>query len=99
MCLVFLVAFNVAVVSSALVWFRLFEKPNKTNYNQNHVTLLEHIKTKNSPGLLRDLSGGYEICFYCMGVCMVLGSVPLVVVIIKDTLALVDKKLTLDQVA
>lgn len=28
-------------------------------------------------GFLRDLSGGYEICFYCMGTCMVLGSVPL----------------------
>ncbi|XP_062561029.1 uncharacterized protein LOC134225183 [Armigeres subalbatus] len=50
-------------------------------------------------GLLRDLSGGYEICFYCMGVCMVLGSIPLIVVIIKDTLALVDKKLTMDRVA
>uniref|UniRef100_A0A1Q3FJN0 Putative monocarboxylate transporter n=2 Tax=Culex tarsalis TaxID=7177 RepID=A0A1Q3FJN0_CULTA len=43
-------------------------------------------------GLLRDLSGGYEICFYCMGVCMVLGSVPLVVVIIKDTLAVRDER-------
>ncbi|XP_053685742.1 uncharacterized protein LOC128735273 [Sabethes cyaneus] len=50
-------------------------------------------------GLLRDLSGGYEICFYCMGVCMVLGSVPLVVVIVKDTLALSDNKLTMDRVA
>ncbi|XP_055531944.1 uncharacterized protein LOC129722504 [Wyeomyia smithii] len=50
-------------------------------------------------GLLRDLSGGYEICFYCMGVCMVLGSVPLLVVIVKDTLALSDKKLTMDRVA
>lgn len=28
-------------------------------------------------GYLRDLSGGYEICFYCMGTCMVLGSLPL----------------------
>ncbi|XP_055620650.1 uncharacterized protein LOC129764973 [Toxorhynchites rutilus septentrionalis] len=50
-------------------------------------------------GLLRDLSGGYEICFYCMGVCMVLGSIPLLVVIVKDTLALSEKKLTLDRVA
>lgn len=30
-------------------------------------------------GFLRDLSGGYEICFYCMGTCMVLGSVPLLI--------------------
>lgn len=30
-------------------------------------------------GFLRDWSGGYEICFYCMGTCMVLGSVPLLV--------------------
>lgn len=30
-------------------------------------------------GFLRDLSGGYEICFYCMGACMVLGSVPLLI--------------------
>ncbi|KAH8280490.1 hypothetical protein KR018_008594 [Drosophila ironensis] len=30
-------------------------------------------------GLMRDLSGDYEICFYCMGSCMVLGCTPLVV--------------------
>lgn len=30
-------------------------------------------------GFLRDLSGSYEICFYCMGACMVLGSIPLLV--------------------
>lgn len=30
-------------------------------------------------GYMRDLTGGYEICFYCMGTCMVLGSVPLLV--------------------
>lgn len=30
-------------------------------------------------GFLKDLSGGYEICFYCMGTCMVLGSVPLLI--------------------
>lgn len=30
-------------------------------------------------GFMRDLTGGYEICFYCMGTCMVLGSVPLLV--------------------
>ncbi|KAH8401430.1 hypothetical protein KR009_005445, partial [Drosophila setifemur] len=30
-------------------------------------------------GLMRDLSGDYEICFYCMGSCMVLGTIPLVV--------------------
>lgn len=30
-------------------------------------------------GFLRDQSGGYEICFYCMGACMLLGSLPLIV--------------------
>ncbi|XP_067627643.1 monocarboxylate transporter 14 [Eurosta solidaginis] len=30
-------------------------------------------------GFLRDLSGSYDICFYCMGTCMVLGSIPLLV--------------------
>ncbi|XP_017011040.1 monocarboxylate transporter 9 [Drosophila takahashii] len=30
-------------------------------------------------GLMRDLSGDYEICFYCMGSCMVLGCTPMVV--------------------
>ncbi|EDX06669.1 GD10818 [Drosophila simulans] len=30
-------------------------------------------------GLMRDLSGDYEICFYCMGSCMVLGTTPLIV--------------------
>uniref|UniRef100_W8AK44 Monocarboxylate transporter 12 n=1 Tax=Ceratitis capitata TaxID=7213 RepID=W8AK44_CERCA len=30
-------------------------------------------------GFLRDLSGSYDICFYCMGACMVLGSIPLLV--------------------
>ncbi|XP_020800681.1 uncharacterized protein LOC110178009 [Drosophila serrata] len=30
-------------------------------------------------GLMRDLSGDYEICFYCMGSCMVLGCTPLIV--------------------
>lgn len=33
-------------------------------------------------GYLKDWTGGYEICFYCMGACMVLGSIPLVVVAI-----------------
>uniref|UniRef100_A0A182FKB7 Major facilitator superfamily (MFS) profile domain-containing protein n=1 Tax=Anopheles albimanus TaxID=7167 RepID=A0A182FKB7_ANOAL len=50
-------------------------------------------------GLLRDVSGGYEICFYCMGVCMVLGSVPLLVIIIRDSIALKDKRLQLDRIA
>lgn len=37
-------------------------------------------------GFLRDLSGGYEICFYCMGTCMVLGSVPLLISsVLQDT--------------
>lgn len=30
-------------------------------------------------GYMKDLSGGYEICFYCMGACMLLGSVPILV--------------------
>lgn len=34
-------------------------------------------------GFLKDLTGGYETCFYCMGACMVLGSVPLLVLIIE----------------
>uniref|UniRef100_A0A182JW21 Major facilitator superfamily (MFS) profile domain-containing protein n=1 Tax=Anopheles christyi TaxID=43041 RepID=A0A182JW21_9DIPT len=50
-------------------------------------------------GLLRDLSGGYEICFYCMGVCMVMGSVPLVAIILRDSIALKDKRLQLEQAA
>uniref|UniRef100_A0A182RYX3 MFS domain-containing protein n=1 Tax=Anopheles funestus TaxID=62324 RepID=A0A182RYX3_ANOFN len=50
-------------------------------------------------GLLRDLSGGYEICFYCMGVCMVMGSVPLIAIILRDSIALKDKRLQLGQTA
>lgn len=34
-------------------------------------------------GYLKDLTGGYEMCFYCMGACMVLGSVPLLVLIVE----------------
>lgn len=34
-------------------------------------------------GYLKDLTGGYEMCFYCMGACMALGSVPLIVLIVK----------------
>ncbi|XP_017465748.1 PREDICTED: uncharacterized protein LOC108358778 isoform X2 [Rhagoletis zephyria] len=30
-------------------------------------------------GFLRDVTGSYAICFYCMGACMVLGSIPLLV--------------------
>lgn len=30
-------------------------------------------------GYMKDLTGGYEICFYCMGTCMMLGSVPLLI--------------------
>lgn len=30
-------------------------------------------------GYMKDLTGGYEVCFYCMGTCMVLGSVPLLI--------------------
>ncbi|ALC42142.1 Sln, partial [Drosophila busckii] len=36
-------------------------------------------------GLLRDISGDYEICFYCMGSCMVLGCLPLLVWIILES--------------
>uniref|UniRef100_A0A182M8Z3 Major facilitator superfamily (MFS) profile domain-containing protein n=1 Tax=Anopheles culicifacies TaxID=139723 RepID=A0A182M8Z3_9DIPT len=50
-------------------------------------------------GLLRDLSGGYEICFYCMGVCMVMGSVPLIAIILRDSIALKDKRLQLGPTA
>ncbi|XP_034477335.1 uncharacterized protein LOC117783883 [Drosophila innubila] len=35
-------------------------------------------------GLLRDLSGDYEICFYCMGSSMLLGCAPLIVWIILE---------------
>lgn len=35
-------------------------------------------------GFLKDLTGGYEVCFYCMGACMVLGSVPLIVLTIIE---------------
>ncbi|XP_044741742.1 monocarboxylate transporter 12 [Chrysoperla carnea] len=31
-------------------------------------------------GYMRDVTGGYEYCFYCMGTCMVLGGVPLLLV-------------------
>lgn len=31
-------------------------------------------------GFMRDITGGYEMCFYCMGTCMVLGGVPLLLV-------------------
>lgn len=30
-------------------------------------------------GLMRDLSGSYVICFYCMGSCMILGCIPLLI--------------------
>lgn len=30
-------------------------------------------------GFLKDITGGYEICFYCMGTCMVLGSIPILI--------------------
>lgn len=35
-------------------------------------------------GYLKDLTGGYEICFYCMGACMLLGSVPLIALSILE---------------
>lgn len=35
-------------------------------------------------GFLKDLTGGYEICFYCMGACMVLGSLPLLILSIMN---------------
>lgn len=34
-------------------------------------------------GLLRDIYGSYEICFYTMGTFMVVGSLPLLVAIIR----------------
>lgn len=37
-------------------------------------------------GLLRDLSGSYAICFYCMGSCMLMGAIPLVTwVVLRNT--------------
>lgn len=35
-------------------------------------------------GYLKDLTGGYEICFYCMGACMILGCVPLIFVALLE---------------
>lgn len=35
-------------------------------------------------GFLRDLSGSYDICFYCMGSCMILGCIPLLVWAVLD---------------
>ncbi|XP_055855454.1 uncharacterized protein LOC129918767 [Episyrphus balteatus] len=35
-------------------------------------------------GFLRDLSGSYDICFYCMGACMIMGCVPLLVWAVLD---------------
>lgn len=43
-------------------------------------------------GFLKDLTGGYEACFYCMGACMVLGSVPLIVLTILEPNDDVDEK-------
>ncbi|XP_053670319.1 uncharacterized protein LOC128720658 [Anopheles nili] len=50
-------------------------------------------------GFLRDVSGGYEICFYCMGVCMVMGSMPLIAIILRDSITLKDKRLQMNQAA
>ncbi|XP_055697556.1 monocarboxylate transporter 13 [Phlebotomus papatasi] len=36
-------------------------------------------------GFLTDLSGGYEICFFCMGACMMLGSLPLLIVSLMES--------------
>ncbi|XP_055904859.1 uncharacterized protein LOC129940519 [Eupeodes corollae] len=35
-------------------------------------------------GFLRDLSGSYDICFYCMGSCMIMGCIPLLVWAVLD---------------
>lgn len=35
-------------------------------------------------GYLRDLTGDYGTCFYCMGVCMVLGCIPMIVLTILE---------------
>ncbi|XP_031616386.1 monocarboxylate transporter 12 isoform X2 [Contarinia nasturtii] len=35
-------------------------------------------------GYLKDLTGGYDTCFYCMGACMVLGAVPLIVLTVLE---------------
>lgn len=32
------------------------------------------------PGYLRDVTGSYSVCFLCMGTCMVMGGLPLLLV-------------------
>lgn len=36
-------------------------------------------------GYLKDLTGGYEICFFCMGACMSLGTIPLIVLALTNS--------------
>lgn len=36
-------------------------------------------------GYLKDVTGGYEICFYAMGTCMVLGCLPMLILTIFET--------------
>lgn len=33
-------------------------------------------------GFLRDLTGAYDICFYAMGTCMMIGSLPMIVSVV-----------------
>lgn len=35
-------------------------------------------------GYLRDVYGSYEICFYTMGICMTIGSLPLLIIIFEE---------------
>lgn len=36
-------------------------------------------------GYFKDLTGGYEICFLCMGACMALGTIPLLVLALTNS--------------
>lgn len=45
-------------------------------------------------GLLRDIYGSYEICFYTMATFMVIGTLPLLVAIIKDRKCDMEKEIT-----
>lgn len=38
-------------------------------------------RVKFVPGYLRDVTGSYTVCFLCMGTCMVIGGLPMLLVI------------------
>lgn len=44
-------------------------------------------------GFARDVSGGYDVCFYSMGACMVLGSIPIIIsTVVFDNVSRSDKE-------